>query len=389
MRILHVNDTKLKLGGTETYMYDLMEIQKEAGHDVKLFGGGKFNTLPSFLLRFYNPLVFFRFLELVNDFKPDIIHAHNVMRTISPSVLHVAKLKRIPVVMTVHDFQLVCPTTWFIFKDGKVCKYGFGKRCFFNRCYGSKKGIFGVPYNFLQKIKVLLHRVIIKNNVDFFITPSRFLSDSVRKSLQIDDVQYIPHCLKIKKSKKVNIPKEKTVLFVGRISEEKGVEHLVRIIPSLLEKIPDLKFVIVGSGPEEVNIRNQIKSLGVEDKVGMVCWVDKKDVNKFYRDSSMVVIPSIWTENFGMVAVEAMSQGKPIIVSKFTGGLKEHVKDGVNGYCVNVKNIKEFSSRIIEILSDGKKLKKFSEKSLKFSEKYLDKDQHLKDIEGVYRSVIG
>jgi glycosyltransferase involved in cell wall biosynthesis len=129
--------------------------------------------------------------------------------------------------------------------------------------------------------------------------------------------------------------------------------------------------------------------LGVEDKVGMVGWVDKKDVNKFYRDSSMVVIHSIWTENFGMVAVEAMSQGKPIIVSKFTGGLKEHVKDGVNGYCVNVKNIKEFSSRIIEILSDGKKLKKFSEKSLKFSEKYLDKDQHLKDIEGVYRSVIG
>jgi glycosyltransferase involved in cell wall biosynthesis len=387
MKIIHVNDTRLKLGGAETYIYDIINLLKENGHKVEFFAPNNFNSLFSFLGRFYNPFAFFGLLKMIKNFKPDVIHVHSIMRNISPSVLHAAKLKKIPVVMTVHDFHLVCPTTWFSFKDGNPCTHGFGWRCFVNNCPGAKKGIIGLPYNFMRNIKTLLHRKIIKNNVNLFLTSSRIIEGWIKDSLGVEDSFHSPYFIDIKKPRKLSIPKEKIILFVGRISEEKGLVYLINTIPYLKRKIPEIKLLIVGSGPEENKMRAKIKELGIEENVEMVGWVGKKDILDFYRKSGLVAIPSVWTETFGIVAVEAMSQGKPIIVSK-SGGLKEIVEEGVNGYSVDIKNPKELTSRIIEIMGDPKKLKRFSEMSFKLSDKYLDKKKHLNKMEQIYKSVI-
>jgi glycosyltransferase involved in cell wall biosynthesis len=153
------------------------------------------------------------------------------------------------------------------------------------------------------------------------------------------------------------------------------------------KEIPDVKLVIVGSGPEEEKIKEEISKLGIEKNVEIVGWVKKEEIDKFYEESSLVAVPSVWTETFGIVAVEAMSKGKPVIVSKFAGGLREIVNDGVNGYFADVKKTREFSSKIIKILSDDKKLEEFSKKSLELSKKYLNGRKHLKEIDKIYSSL--
>ena len=168
---------------------------------------------------------------------------------------------------------------------------------------------------------------------------------------------------------KKNMPKKlKQIIYVGRIVKEKGVDLFVDAIKEIYENFTDWNFKIIGSPKLGINkldnfsikIKEDFESLGKRAK--MTGFVDSKKLNKIMSDSSVIVIPSVWNEPFGLVAAEAMSNGIAIISSN-SGGLPEIIRD--NGILINNINSKKIAIQIKKLISDTSLLKELQKKSWK------------------------
>jgi glycosyltransferase involved in cell wall biosynthesis len=128
------------------------------------------------------------------------------------------------------------------------------------------------------------------------------------------------------------LPEEKIVFHVGRIVYEKGIETLIRSVPTVLAHVPEARFIIAGRGPELEAMRGLIASMHLEHKVVMPGFVSTEDRNRLFKIADCAVFPSLY-EPFGIVALEGMAAGVPVVVSE-VGGLKEVVTHGETGITV-------------------------------------------------------
>ena len=141
-------------------------------------------------------------------------------------------------------------------------------------------------------------------------------------------------------------------LFMGRLVYEKGIQHLNAAMPKILNGYHDAKLVICGKGGMEQELRNEVRALGIENKVCFAGYMKGKDVQRMYKAADIAVFPSTY-EPFGIVALEAMLSERPIVVSDI-GGLNEiveHKKNGMKAYCGNPNS---FADSILELLYDHK-----------------------------------
>lgn len=143
---------------------------------------------------------------------------------------------------------------------------------------------------------------------------------------------------------------EKIVFFVGRLVQEKGVHVLIDSAPAILRACPEAKFVIAGRGPMEGELRHRARVSGLEDKICFTGYIDDDTRNKLYDISSVAVFPSLY-EPFGIVALEAMAAGTPVVVSD-TGGLSEIITHGENGLKAYPGNANSLSHNVIRLLQD-------------------------------------
>jgi 1,4-alpha-glucan branching enzyme len=138
------------------------------------------------------------------------------------------------------------------------------------------------------------------------------------------------------------------ILYVGRLVVEKGVQHLLMALPALIGIFPELKLVIAGNGPYQRELQELAVHLGIGDRVGFKGFVPEPVRDQLLADCRMTVFPSLY-EPFGIVALEAMSAGRPVIVAR-TGGLTETVQHEENGLCFTPGDIKELQYCIFRIL---------------------------------------
>ncbi|MGI6554212.1 MAG: glycosyltransferase family 4 protein [Bacillota bacterium] len=143
---------------------------------------------------------------------------------------------------------------------------------------------------------------------------------------------------------------EKIVLFVGRLVQEKGVQVLIESAPAIIRAFPDAKFVIAGKGPMEGELKHRAQTTGLGDKIMFTGYIDDETRNKLYAVSSVAVFPSLY-EPFGIVALEGMAAGTPVVVSD-TGGLSEIVTHGENGMKAYPGNANSLANNIIRLLTD-------------------------------------
>jgi glycosyltransferase involved in cell wall biosynthesis len=145
------------------------------------------------------------------------------------------------------------------------------------------------------------------------------------------------------------LPQEKIVLFVGRLVHEKGAQVLVSAIPKVLEKI-NAKFVFVGNGYMKDQLSDLVRGMGIAHKVMFTGFVDDETLRKLQKCADVSVVPSLF-EPFGIVALEAMAAGSPVVVSDI-GGLSEIVNHEVDGVKVFTGNPDSLSWGIIRVLTD-------------------------------------
>lgn len=185
--------------------------------------------------------------------------------------------------------------------------------------------------------------------------------------------------------KRLGIKDYPIILFVGGLIQRKGIEYLLEAAKSVLSKLENARFIIVGEGPRRGYLEQLSKKLGISPNVVFAGRVSFAELPLFYAACDVFVLPSI-AEAFGIVVIEAMSTGKPVIGSR-VGGIPDMIEDGVNGYLVPSKKPSEIADRVIELLGDPKKAEMMGRQGRRLVKERFAIDKRVDQIMEVYEYV--
>ena len=347
MKILMVNKFLYPRGGCETYMLNLAEALKAKGHQVEYFGmyddnntvgnsAGLYTTnmdfhsnkLERFLYPFkiiYSREAYKKIGKVLDSFKPDIVHMNNINFQLTPSIIYAIKKRNIPLVQTVHDYQMICPNhLLYSFNETKPCERciaGSKWNCFKHNCiHGSKiKSLVG-------SIEAILYSVLkTYKKVDLYVCPSRFLEAKLLSASSLYSGKTIAiHNFIEKKPVPPKAEGQKPyVAFASRLSKEKGVT----LLSEAAKLLPEYQFIIAGNGPDDECLKNI-------PNVELTGFLTGDKLVELIANSKLMVLPSVWYENCPLNILETHSFGVPVITMN-SGGMAELVLDGETGLLVN------------------------------------------------------
>lgn len=387
MRILIVNYRYFISGGPEKYMFNIKKMLEKKGHEVIPFSihsnknveteyskyfvepiGGRDVTyfdevkktpksIWQMLTRsIYSVEVEKAIKKQIQDVKPDLVYVIHFVNKLSPSVIRGAKKMGVPVVLRLSDYFLLCPRFDFI-HDKKPCEECLVKgymSCVKKRCVKGSR-FASVVRVFSMKVHKLMN---IYKDVDAFITPSEFLKNKlVINGFDERKIICIPTFTESKS--KVEQPQIGNYgLYFGRITEEKGVDTVVKAY----QKMPDRIVKIMGDDTTEEAIRLKAyiasKKIKNVEFIGFKCGVELEEIIKKAR---FTLIPSIWYDNLPNTALESFQYSKPVIASNI-GSLPELVLDAVNGYLFTPGDEKELREKIM-LLDDDRLVERMGDAS--------------------------
>ncbi len=370
MKILQVNKYNYIRGGAEKYFIEISRELRELGHQVAIFSmkhpknnSSEFDKYfvsrisfneGGFRDKFLSPFrILFsfearrKFKRLVKDFKPDVIHIHNIYHQISPSILRVARKRKIPVIMHLHDYKLVCPN-YQLLAHNEICYRCLGGKyynCLKQKCF---KDSFWK--SFLATIEMYFHHRILKvyeKNISLFIAPSQFMKDTVVKFGWPENKVKVLYNFSEKLNNDLIDEIGDYGLYFGRLSKEKGIDVLLSALSLANNK---MKLKIIGSGPEENNLKKMVTDLNLDKQVKFLGPKFANDLFLEVKRAKVVFLPSIWLENMPLTLLESLMLQKVVIAAK-TGGLPELVKDGETGFLFNRADSKDLA-RVIDDLEN-------------------------------------
>lgn len=388
MRILHITDDYGFTGGIQSYLKQLSGLLEKRGHTSEIYSPSKGQeTVSSHLSRWISFKNYFAVKRIIACFEPDILHGHSVSMRISPLPFLAAKKNHIPVAMTVHDFGLVCPRKWMVYRDKRPCRYGFGFRCLVSNCPSSKSARIYMPYHNLRWLKIALHRFMLRNWVHTFICPSNTLSQWMKDSLHVDNAVYIPNFVESKLLHQGNFQNDFHLLFVGRLSKEKGVACLLRAMPRILSIYPDTFLTIVGDGPERQNLEFLSHSLKMSEHICFAGTIENERLGEYYRKAAVCVLPSLWMENCPISGLEALSFGKPLLGSNI-GGIPALIREGKTGFLFRTNDHQDLAEKIGLLIKNKETINAFGDNSISFFKHSFTEEKHYEKMFSLYASLI-
>lgn len=338
MRIVHVTPSfPPNIGGLPTVVYSISRQLAKEGHNVSVYtrnipGGKKIEIIDGVII--HRIPVFFSFfripvacyLSLCQE-TADIFHVHTPPPSGVLSAIIAGKLKKRPLVLTYHsDTVGNCLIEHFLAK--------LYNRFEANFIFKNFAGILVASKGYQRR---LLSRGLDEERVE--ILPNGVDVQSLGESSQ--ETRHL---------REYELGKKKLILFVGALKKCKGVEYLIEAIPRIVRKIDGVELVIIGDGEQRNKLRSMAKRLGVTNYVSFRGTVIGEKLSAFYEAASVVVLPSI-SEAFGLVVLEAMTHGKPVVVTRIAG-LSELIIDHHNGVLVEPRNPEKLADAVIELLSD-------------------------------------
>jgi glycosyltransferase involved in cell wall biosynthesis len=260
-----------------------------------------------------------RVAAAIREHRPQVVHVHNTFAAASPSVLRAATALGVPVVQTLHNYRAVCPAAT-LFRDGHPCTDCVGLPiplpAVVHACVRGSRS-----QSMVSAATVTTHRALgtYTGHVDRYIALTSFQRKLVVNALPRRRVVVIPNFLEPDPGQGGD--DRSGVLFVGRLSVEKGIAALLgaaRLEPGAIS--------IAGTGPL-VAIVEEAAALGTLTQLGSL---EHTDVLNKMKHSVALVVPSIWFEGFPMVVLEAFASGTPVIASRI-GSLAEVIEERVTG----------------------------------------------------------
>ncbi|MFA5754249.1 MAG: glycosyltransferase family 4 protein [Patescibacteria group bacterium] len=408
MRILQVNKFNYPRGGADKYFLDLTRALKATGHKTAIFAMDDPRNQPSPWKKYFVSRISFdegkiadqfrapgriiysreakrKFQCLIDDFKPDLIHCHNIYHQLSPSILEVAKKNEIPVVLHLHDYKLICPN-YRLFTKNHICYECLDREsywpCVKNNCYASSGA------SLLAYLEMTIHHKILniyKKNIDLLIAPSNFIRELLIRSgwpeeKMITIYNPAPEIGRLSGARLETDTKD-YLLYFGRLATEKGIEDLIKTVRN-----NSWRLKIAGDGSEEKKLRLLSASEVDSGQIEFLGRLSKEPLEKIMAEARAVVIPSRWPENMPLSLLESLASGKIVVASR-VGGIPEIIKDGENGFLFTPGNTKELTAKINRLL----KLKKEEIKKIRLrartSAQALNPNDHLKAILKIYQKL--
>ncbi len=341
MKIALIHNAYGKVSGEEVVIDELIRLLIERGHEIVRFSRSseeilesRIGQLKALFTGIYNPSERRRFRAFLQEELPDVVHVHNVFPLISPAVLPECTKLGVPLVMTIHNFRLVCPNGLLMCRK-EVCHRCLGGKewqCLFRNCEANLVKSFG----YMLRTLVARKKRFFLDHVDRFIALTSFHKELLSKEgLPAERTDVIPNPVSIDAFSGTK-PDGDYVLFLGRLAPEKGIDTLLEAA----QKLSDVSFKLVG---------NYNRLPGVEDRcppnVELVGAVGRDQLETLYLNARMFVLPSVCYEGFPTVLLEAMSYRLPVLCSRI-GGLPDIIEDGKNGLLFEPGNSSDLTEKI-------------------------------------------
>ncbi len=329
MRILIAHNRYQQAGGEDAVVSQEIEMLTSRGHEVQLLSTDNYRIVDSraqvaaAFRSFYSLPSYELAASKIRSFRPDIFHVHNTVPSLSPAIYYAANKADVPVVQTLHNYRLICANAQ-LFRDGTPCEECVKRRSFMpgvvHACYrDSRVGAAVVGAG------TALHSILgtWQHRIDRYIVLSKFAADKLAGYR----VPLNKMCIKpnFTGDRGLGPGDGGYALFVGRLREEKGLDTL---LTADLAGILPMPIYIAGDGPMLQKVHaacsrpaSQLRCLGSRSR---------EEVIDLMKHASVLLIPSLWHETFGMVAIEAFATGLPVIAARM-GALSEIVEEGVSG----------------------------------------------------------
>jgi glycosyltransferase involved in cell wall biosynthesis len=404
VRILHVNKFLYRRGGAESYMLDLARLQAAAGHRVEFFGMAHPGNPPyayeadfpahvaldppprradqrvaATARMVWSPAARRGMEQVLGSFRPDVVHLHNIYHQLSPSVLRPVAERRVPAVMTLHDYKLVCPSYLFL-AQGRVCEAcldGHFRHAVARRCKDGSLAASAV----LAAESALHRRAGAYRPVQVFICPSRFLAAKIAQGgVYPERLEVLGNFVDTG-----DLPGRAPgraagadgVVYAGRLSIEKGVDLLVEA----MGRLGAGRLEVVGEGPE----RPRLEALAEARAPGRVRFhgrVPRERVLELLGSAAVAVMPSRCHDNQPMAVLEAFGCGVPVVASNL-GGLPELVEGGC-GETVPPEDPGALAAAVGRLLADPARAAAMGRAARARAERDFTPARHLAGLERLY-----
>jgi len=431
MDILLVNKFFYEKGGTERYFFSLSRSLEQNGHRVIHFSMQHPSNLPSEYDKYFirekqyderpglgpalsNGLSFVRSKEaarrmadLLKDHTPRVAHLHNIYHQITPSIIPVLRDAGVPMVMTLHDYKLICPN-YSLFAHGEYCYRCRGGRFYHAplvRCNGGSllRSALLAFESYWQKW------TRVYDGIARFLAPSRFLRERfLETGFDPERVVYLPAFVERsgegaggaagKNRDETAVGKaggspaaagpadvpdlpQKYILYFGRLSREKGLRTLL----AALRSCPGVRLVIAGEGPEKEPLQEFARANGLD--VHFTGFVPRPAIDTVIARARAVVLPSESPENAPFTVIEAAALGVPVIVSNM-GGLPE-LAAYFDGIVFSAGDGNLLAQAIREMWSNDALVERAGRKAAVEARSRFDKSAHMRALEQIYRRVSG
>lgn len=392
MKIVICNKFFFISGGTDRYMFELMDELEVLGHTTIPFSVKHGISKPSKYDKHFLPppalpdQIFYNQIRLrdsnilrlidrsiyslearkylnrliVEEGPIDIGYILNIYNYMSPSIIHVFKKHKIPVVYMVGDYNLQCPAYTFM-RDGRPCTLCIGNRYFHALRYKCVKKSFVATL--VRVMAMYLYSLLnIYQMVDAFVVPCNFMKEIMVKGgypeNKIRVIKYPVRNIDLSDVEgDVGIAKKSYILYFGRISYEKGLDILIKAYETIANKY-DVNLVLLGRDYDGEKIRlEKIIKPHLKGRIFFPGFIEGKDLSRWIVNSLFTVVPSRWYDNAPLSIYESYLHGIPVVGAKI-GGIAEQIEDKVTGRLFEPESSPDLASKIEWMLADKDRLKK-------------------------------
>lgn len=403
MRILFLNSYQAVRGGAERLVFDTAAELISRGHKVSIVVANDDRRAPNpefwpaQINRYYVPELMvpladryrydrlrqmahyrdtLRYLQDIVDIEePDIIHVHNFPRL---EVLGEVRIDA-PLIRTVHSYENLCGNHLKRLPDGSICEYKLGPACQTN-C--------SVPKTF-KATRIRGENRLMKKEFKKLIAISSYIKDVlVTNGFPPEKIQVLNNFTRLT-PKPLNVPEENVVLYVGRLTPEKGLLELVESV-SLTRTKPKLLIV----GKDKVLGRSGFHQQVVETAARLEVniefqgWCGGDDLRRAYQRAKVVAFSSVWPEPFGLVGIEAMMQAKPVVAFD-CGGVRDWLKHGETGFVIPHLDLRLYAYCLDMLINDDKLREALGVEAQEQALTKFTATTHINGLLDIYKEVVG
>lgn len=391
MKILFAHNRYQFAGGEDAVVQAESALLKFNGHEVLVLEVnndgivGDWNKAKAAVSAIYSTASKNLISAEIKRFHPAIVHIHNFFPLLSPAVYDACRNAGVPVVQTLHNYRLGCPKA-MLFRDGKVCEDCIDKLVpwsgIVHGCYRSSR-----TQSAVVAAMIALHRLrgTWRERVDAYIALTNFQKEKmIQASLPKEKIYIKPNFIFDPGSFVNTSVLEEYALFVGRLSEEKGVSLL---IDAYVQNDLCLPLKIVGDGPLRLSLQERVQVAGLENAIKFMGQQDKLTVVTLMRNASFLVFPSIWYEGFPLTLAEAFACGLPVIVPRL-GSMVEIVEDGVTGLFFEVGNYKDLADKVLWAKAHSQEMLVMGKNARRIYETRYTPEANYQQLMAIYQQVI-